>query len=486
MNLLPRLHLNPLRLAPARASAVLSLAFDGPRVDGVVVRRVNGTVAVPRVFSFSLSLDLLKDDPALVGRELRKHLEAAGVRERRCIVGLPLPWGLTLTTPIPDLPEPDLASYLAIAAERGFPYHPDALIVRLSQYQIAPANAAATLVAVPREHVVRLETALRAAQLRPLGFSFGITSLQPPDADAGNGVMALCPGESRIALQITVNRGIVALRTIEDAFERNGVEHSLLLDHVLRELRITLGQLPPPIRGTVKTLRVIGNNQTAHELFTQLVPRLSELELRADRLAHFHPGTFEFQLPANLEASLPLGMALRHLDGNPQALEFLPPKISAWQRFQTHYPSGKLAYAGAAAGAAAALALAASLVQHWQLVRAQARWNNIESQVTLLESMQRDIQTYKPWFDDSLPSLNVLRCLTENFPEQGSVTAKTVEIRNDTVVCTGTAADNNSFLAMLDRLRASETVASLQVGQIRGSAPLQFTINFQWTDGGRL
>ena len=65
MNLL---HL-PFRVAPARASALLGLAFDGPRVDGVVVRRSNGSVAVPKAFSFSLSLDLLKDDPALVGHE---------------------------------------------------------------------------------------------------------------------------------------------------------------------------------------------------------------------------------------------------------------------------------------------------------------------------------------------------------------------------------------------------------------------------------
>jgi hypothetical protein len=485
MNLLRQLRFNASRLSPARTSSILAIALDGQRIDGAVVRRNNGTVTVVRAFSFSLSLDLLRDEPTLVGRELRNHLDAAGIRERRCLVGLPLSWSLTLTTPLPDLPETDLASYLEIAAERGFPYHPAALIVNRSQYLIAPGNTAATLVAVPRDHLVRLETALRAAQLRPTSFSFGITALEPADAAIEEGVVALYPFETRVALQITANHGIVALRTIEDAFERDGVQSRLLLDHVLRELRITLGQLPHPIRATVQQLKVIGNSQTAGELFGQLLPRLAELGLRAELHPHFRPGTFKFHLPPQLEITPALALALRHLDEKPPAFEFLPPKISSWHQLQTRYPAGKFAYAGAAAGAVAILVIVAFLVQQWQLGRAQSRWNSIESQVTQLESMQRDIQTYRPWFQKSLLNLNILRSLTESFPEHGSVTAKTIEIRNGTVVCTGTAIDNISFLATLDRLRASDTIASLQVGQIRGSAPLQFTISFQWTAGGR-
>jgi hypothetical protein len=473
------------RLSRPRNTSILGLALDGHRVDGVVVRRSNGSVVVGRPFSFSLSLDLLKDEPSLVGRELRKHLDAAGIRERRCAVALPLHWSLTLTTPLPELPEADLTSYLDITAERGFPYHPEALIVGRSRYQVSPGNAAATLVAVPRDHVVRLENTLRAAQLRPASFSLGITALQPPEADAQEGVVALSPGEASVALQITANNGVTVLRTIDDAFERDGVERRLHIDHVLRELRITLGQLPHPIRGSVRRLKVIGHTQAAAELITQLAPRLAELDLHSEQVTHFNPGTFKFHLPPNLEVSPHLGLALRHLDGDPPAFEFLPPRLSAWHQFQTRYPAGRVAYAGAAAGAVVSLVLAAFLVQQWQLVRTQSRWNSIEGQVAQLESMHRDIQAYKPWFDESFPSLSVLHCLTDAFPEQGSVTAKTIEIHPGTVVCTGTAFDNQSFLETLDRLRASSSVASLQVGQIRGNSPIQFTISFQWAEGGR-
>ena len=74
-----------------------------------------------------------------------------------------------------------------------------------------------------------------------------------------------------------------------------------------------------------------------------------------------------------------------------------------------------------------------------------------------------------------------MRRITEAFPEDGTVSAKMIEIRNGTVIsCTGTAKDNQSLLGTIDRLRGTPQVRDLRVDQIRGKAPLQFTFNFQW------
>src|SRR5947207_1885814 len=93
-------------------TSLLGLALDGSRLDGVVLRRTNGSLQVQQTFSVALSLDLLTNEPELVGREIRNHLDAAGVREKHCIVGLPLKWALTTHAVIPDLPEADVASFL--------------------------------------------------------------------------------------------------------------------------------------------------------------------------------------------------------------------------------------------------------------------------------------------------------------------------------------------------------------------------------------
>jgi len=73
-----------------RASSLLGLTLEGRRLEGVVVRRVAGGLEVGQSFEVSLSLDPLTNDPMLVGQEIRNRLDEAGVRESRCIVGIPL------------------------------------------------------------------------------------------------------------------------------------------------------------------------------------------------------------------------------------------------------------------------------------------------------------------------------------------------------------------------------------------------------------
>ena len=84
------MNLNQLNfLKHRKLSGLIGLALDGSRLDGVVLQRTVGSLQVRQTFSITLSLDPLINDPALVGREIRNHLDAAGVRERNCVVALP-------------------------------------------------------------------------------------------------------------------------------------------------------------------------------------------------------------------------------------------------------------------------------------------------------------------------------------------------------------------------------------------------------------
>jgi hypothetical protein len=96
--------------------------------------------------------------------------------------------------------------------------------------------------------------------------------------------------------------------------------------------------------------------------------------------------------------------------------------------------------------------------------------------------MQQQIRRFRPWFDESFRSLAILQRVTEAFPEDGAVVAKTLEIRDPGVImCTGTARDQQALLKVVDLLRAQAEFSSVQVDQIRGK---QFTLNLQWTGGG--
>jgi hypothetical protein len=462
-------------------ASLLGLAFDGTRLEGVVVRRTNGSVDVKQSFSVSLSLDLLTDDPELVGREIRKHLDAEGVRERWCTVCVPLTWALTLAVKLPDLPEADLSSFLQIEAERGFPYSPDSLMLSPSRYHTPGGESYATLVAIPRDHLSRLEAVLKAAQLRPVSFSLGIVALQHPPTEASNGVLALAPGENSVGLQVSCDGGVVVMRTVEGAFELEGGEKQIQADRVAREARITLGQLPSDVRDSVRRLRVFGRSDTADELTEQLRSRVESMGIKVEQVREYAPGEFSVELPADVAVSPALSLAVRHLTKGGAGMEFLPPKISAWKQITTRYASGKLAWAGGAAGAVVLVVAIAFLVQQWQLWRWGSKWGAMKKQVTEVDKMQQQIKRFRPWFDDSYRSLSILRRLTESFPEDGTVSAKTIEIRSPaTVTCIGTARDYQALLRTLEKLRTVKEISSVQVETIRGKAPMQFTFNFQW------
>jgi len=101
-----------------------------------------------------------------------------------------------------------------------------------------------------------------------------------------------------------------------------------------------------------------------------------------------------------------------------------------------------------------------------------------------LDALQQQILQYRPWFDDSFTGLSILRQLTLSFPEDGVVSAKTVEIHDGNVVtCAGVSRDNTALLRMLHQLGAASGVNDLKVDQIRGKSPGQFSFTFLWGSG---
>jgi hypothetical protein len=469
-----------------RLSGLLGLALDGSRLDGVVLRRTNGSLQVQQSFSVLLSLDPLTADAELVGREIRNHLDAAGVRERRCVLGLPLKWALATQVELPELPEADVASFLQIEAERGFASDVATLLVASSRRRSPGGKQHALLVGVPRNHSRRIEQALRAAKLRPLSFSLGLAALQPAEAQASNGVLALAVGESHVGLQITCGGGVAALRTLEGVLETEGGRRLLHSDIVAREARITLGQLPAEMRETVRHIRIFGPRDLTQQLADEMELRLEPMGLRVEAVTRYAANELGLQIPADTAVSPALSLAARRLADRPTPFEFLPPKVTAWQQVATRYSSRKLRAVGAAAALLLLIVGAMFGFQQWQLMRLGSQWNVMAVRVKELEKVTEQIHQFRPWYDESARALVILRQLTQAFPETGVVTAKTVEIRElNAVTCTGVARDNQELAKTMDRLSATAGISEFHRGPIRGKSPIQFTFDYRWSEGGK-
>ena len=467
-----------------KLTTLLGLTLDGSRLDGVVLRRTNDALQRLHSFSAQLTLDPLTAAPELVGREIRNQLDAANVRERDCIVGVPLKWVLTAQTELPPLPEADAASLLQMEAERGF--HSDVTVLQMdnSRSALAGDKKFVLLAAIPNTHIGSLEQVLAAAKLKPASLALGISALQSPAAEKSDGVLALAIGESHVGLQITAG-GVVALRGLEGAIENEAGRRTLVADVVTREARVTLGQLPGELREKVKRIHIFGPKELAQQLADEMELRFEPMGLKVEVVSAYAPDEFGVTLPPDASLSPAFSLAARYLTGQKPAFEFLPPKPTLIEQFVTKYSSGRLRTTGAIAAGVAAIVLGLFLFQQIQLVHLRSQWSHLQARVTELQHIQDQIRQYRPWYDGTFRSLAILRQLSLAFPQDGVVTAKDIRIHDDgTVTCSGNAQDNSSLLATLANLRKADRVSNLKVEQILGKKPMQFVFGFNYGIGG--
>jgi hypothetical protein len=363
----------------------------------------------------------------------------------------------------------------------------DAAMLRVadSRCVLAEDKRHITLAAIPAGQLSALEQVLAAAKLKPLSFTLATTALQPARSDLAEGVLALVIGENHVGLQIIAGGGIAALRALEGAVENEGGRRALHAETIAREVRITLGQLPPELRATVKRIRIFGPRELAQQLADEMELRFEPAGLRVEIVSAWTPGEFGLQIPAEAPLSPAFGLAARFLAGQKPAFEFLPPKPTLMEQLVTKYSSGKLRTIGAVAAGLLAITLGLFLFQQIELIMLRSQWSKMSARVTELAGIQDQIQKYRPWFDTSFRSLTILKQVTTAFPEDGAVTAKSFQIHDGSdVTCTGTASDNTALLKMLNQLRSTQGVSELKVEQIRGKSPMQFTFDLKFGTGG--
>jgi hypothetical protein len=465
-----------------RAASILGLALDGNRLEVVSLRRSNGALQLRQTLAFSLALSPLTDAAELVGQEIRNHLDQAGIRERRCAVCIPLSWVLSLQTQLPELSGADRDSFLQIEAERGFHSGPEALFTAHSLFTTPGGEQYATLLAVPRNQLEALQRVLRAARLKPVSFALGVTALQAANAEPGR-VALMAVRNNTVDLQVTSGGGIVALRSLDGAGEAEGAQKSLSADLVAREIRITLGQLPGGLAEISGKIKIFGQGELARQLINDLSPRLAALGLKTEVMGKSSGAHFDQPLPPETTASTALALAANYVRGIEAEPDFLPPKVQPWRQLvSTRLSPRKLAWAGATAGGLLLCVAAAFGFQQWQISSLQSKWNAIAPTVNELNADQDQIQKFRPWYDKSFP--DILAKLWAAFPDDGSVSARTVELHDlSLVTCSGNAKDNESFLKLHAKLADDTNEISGLHAEVHGQKPMGFTVNFQWEGG---
>ncbi len=463
-------------------NSVVGLTLTHGQLRACHVVRAKGGIEIARSAAAPLTLDLLHPEPALVGQEIRNHLDAAGIRERRCVVAVPASWIMCQQSAVPELAPADLDSLLEIEAEKGFPCDPAQLQLARSTLNCGSSRYV-TQLAVRREQVAQLAEALKLAGLKPLSFSPGLPALPAvlPSGTAGRITLRLEPHGA--TLLIAAGGGIAAFRTTDATIDSEAGENLVNTRSLAREVRITYEQVPADIRRELNTVFLTGDEGMTRQMAEMLGRWAEENRLVLERDTNSGRPVAD-QIAEHL--------ARRCLEQGLPALEFLPPKPSRWSQWLARYNSRRLASVGLAAGF---VALVVGLLFGWQeyeRISLRSEWEGMQTQVLALEAVQNRIRDYRSWYDTGYRNLMILKRVTECFPESGVVTAKSFEIHSATanarsteapatvVTVSGTARDNAALLRTLDELRKTREVQGLKIEQIRGKVPAQFTFTFRW------
>jgi hypothetical protein len=455
------------------AQSVLGLTLIDGQLRACHVTRAKGGVEVVKTASAAMTLDILHPETELVGREIKNHLDQAGIRERHCIVGLPPRWVMSQHTKVPELSAEDTTSFLQLEAEKGFPVDPAQLQIARS-VQHSTEGTFITQLAVRQELIEQLGKVLRAAGLKPVSYSLGVAVLPGAMAAAGQGRITVAVEPAGVTMLVSTGGGIAAFRTCEAMIESEAGDRIVNVASVARELRITFEQVPAVLRAEVRELLLTGETTMTRQLAESLADWARAAGLKLSR----------GDLPEkSLAGEMAERLATSWLTTPRTDLEFLPPRPSRWSLLMARYSSKRLATAGFAVAALAVVAIGAFAWQEYRRWSLRSEWSSMQAQVSALDAVQAKIREFRPWYDTSFRNLSIMRRVTECFPDNGTVTAKSFEVHGNAIVTiSGTARDNGALLRVQEQLRKAKEVQGLKIEQIRGKTPMQFTLTFRWND----
>jgi hypothetical protein len=220
-------------------------------------------------------------------------------------------------------------------------------------------------------------------------------------------------------------------------------------------------------------------------LAQDLAPRVTPLGLKIEWIEKASAAHFDKPLPPEIAAAPALALAANYVKGLDSKPDLLPPKVQPWRQLvATRLSPRKLAWVGAVVAGLFLCVAVAFGVQQWQISSLQSKWDAMSPGVNELNTDQELIKKFRPWYDTSFRDLQILRKLKEAFPDDGSVSAKKVEIRDvSSVTCSGIARDSESFSRLHAKLGDDTNQISNLHAERHGQKPMDFTLTFQWEGG---
>ncbi len=453
-----------------QACSVVALTLEAGQMTVGVVRSEGSDGRRVTPFTVPVGAEEVFRNPEKAGQALAAALEAAGVREKRCVVCVPPDWALSASTELPAVSTEDLRGYLELRAEREFSLPPGEMRLAFCPYDLPGGQRRATLAAITSKRLQAVEKMAQAAGRQAVSVSLALDGAL---ADARPRLRFHADGGHTDVI-VTAGGGVAALRSLPGPPAGEPAKGTPAFNPAAfcREIRITLGRLPAAVREQVREVTFNGEPAAARILHDETRPFLERM------------GITVAEVDARLKeepARAALGTAARHLRGEPVAFEFLVPVPNRWEgvlRWFGVRRNRRLALAGVGL---ILLPVVLFFIRSQIESHLQTRWEAMRDNVAELDTLQQKIRRFRPWFDPAPQNLQVLEDLITVFPEAGDVWAKSIQIGTGyKVTCAGFARNQPALITLLTRLRARPDVSGVQLQQTRGDNPIQFLFTYKW------
>ena len=449
-----------------RKKPLIALRLVDERLSIVIVEDLKTGTTLRSSFSIVVTEELLAKPEAL-GFQLRRLLENVKAGGGRAIFCVPAAWCLSHRVEMPLLSDEDAADFLATEAERTLPLPLNDLVYTTSVFDSIDAGTGAAIFALPNTRLQWIHALIASAGLTPRAILPDVVGYMN-HGDAGVRLIVIASGHE-VEVAMTLDNALYLLRSLGP-----GTQDAAAL---ARNLNLTISRLPQALQTAVTSATLYAESSIATTL--------------ADAFAFTAP-QIEWQVRP-LEASSEIGAdkalfaaVLWHLKRPLAHLNFLTHTVQPFQAFLRQIRQQRVA---TLLGVTAGIIFIVMVSLFWQSHKLQS----LESQradlgvrAERLRGLQAKISAYRSWFEDEPETLEAMKQLATVFPRDGSVTLRSLRIRDRfQVTCAGNAASNAAWLTVLETMRSTKSIEGLSVGSVRGEAPVDFTFTYRVRTGPR-
>ncbi len=453
------------------------ITLERDRILVEIVRLQQNRLNVLQSWELPFSTEEAAENPQKVGLELAKSLQTRRIRERRAMICLPLHWAQFTPILLPEAATDDLLSYLELQADRKFSIPSSELKLTQSSYVLPNGKKEAILAAIPLKKLTAVQIMLKAGGCSVSSISLGLDSFQNQSIPSKSGLLHLIFNGDQIDLISTNPSGILGIRSLSP--RSNPQAPGFDLAWLYQEIRMTLGRLPEGSASEIREARWINAPAT----FESAAKEISEL-LRKAGIQKSIFSKSQGQEPLKSTTTTETGSlttAELHLKNQPVLFEFFSPQTQPYEKALRWLAPKRNRSILWGVIAFVLLPTIAFVYQAQTESSLESEWKSIKPAVAEVEILQNKIRQFRPWFEATPKSLQMMNGIIALFPETGDVYAKTLEIHeNSKIVCSGFAKKQPALQEFLDRLQKCPQVTQLQTQQVRGNNPIQFSCTFIW------